>query len=98
MSSFPLLDCFLDTTTEEKEEEKIENSFFQFSLAVIFYFNNYDYVSKTDFSFEVLGYLVTQTLVSLILSAISIFKGIVVGIKIICTVKAWKTPQEEMVA
>ena len=108
----PILKRLIGTTATIDEEEaedfvKKNNAFFQlfehigealpqFSLAVIFYFNNYDYVLKTDFSFEVLGYVVTQTLISLILSAISILKGIVLGLKICCTVKAWKTPQEEM--
>ena len=103
----PLYYSILNPEEKERDEDKKENSFFQlfehvgeaipqFSLAVIFYFNNYDYVLETDFSFEVLGFLVTQTLISLILSAISILKGIVIGIKICCTVKAWKTPQEEI--
>ena len=63
----------------------------QFVLAVFFYYNHYDYISAEDFSFEIFGFLITQTLISMILSAISILKGIIEGIKSCCKLKAWKT-------
>ena len=66
----------------------------QFILAVVFYYNNYDYIASTEFGFEVFGFLVTQTLISIILSGVSIIKGIVAGIKSCCKLKAWKASEE----
>ena len=101
--NYSLCDC---TDEDETDEEIVEESTFmqlfehigeatpQFTIGVVFYINNYDYVSETDFGFEVFGFLVTQTLISIILSAISILKGIFMGIKSYCKLKAWKTSLE----
>ena len=67
----------------------------QFILALVYYINNYNYIASKDFSFEVFGFLITQTLISMILSAISILKGIVTGIISCCKLKAWKPPKNE---
>ena len=32
----------------------------QFAVAVLFYCNHYDHVTKDDFSFEIFGFLITQ--------------------------------------
>ena len=91
-----------DLTTQTTENsflqlfEHIGEAIPQFALAITFYYNNFEYVSETDFSFEIFGFLVTQTLISMILSAISILKGIVEGIKSCCKLKAWKTRTEEI--
>ena len=70
--------------------EHIGEAIPQFTLAAIFYYNNYDYVAKQDFSFEISGFLITQTLISMVFSVISIVKGIIGGIKSCCKLKAWK--------
>ena len=70
--------------------EHIGEALPQFTLAVIFYYNNYDYVASTDFSFKIFGFLITQTLLSMIFSAISILKGISTGIKQCLRLKAWR--------
>ena len=91
-----------DLTTQTTENsflqlfEHIGEAIPQFALAITFYYNNFEYVSETDFSFEIFGFLVTQTLISMILSAISILKGIVEGIKSCYRLKAWKTRTEEI--
>ena len=69
--------------------EHIGEALPQFILALVYYINNYNYIASKDFSFEVFGFLI-----SMILSAISIFKGIVTGI-ISCGLKAWKAPKNE---
>ena len=71
--------------------EHIGEAIPQFTLAAIFYYYNYEYVAQGDFSFEISGFLITQTLISMVLSAVSILKGIIEGIKSCCKLKAWKT-------
>ena len=70
--------------------EHIGEALPQIILTTVYYINNYDYIASTDFGFEVLGFLITQTLISIILSAISILKGIVTGMISCYKLKAWK--------
>ena len=73
--------------------EHIGEALPQFSLAILFYLNNYDYVVATEFGIEIAGFLVTQTMVSIILSGISILKGIMKGIKSCVQIKAWRAEE-----
>ena len=75
--------------------EHIGEALPQFILALVYYINNYNYIASKDFSFEVFGFLITQTLISMILSAISILKGIVTGIISCYKLKAWKASENE---
>ena len=75
--------------------EHIGEALPQIILTMVYYINNYDYIVSTDFNFEVFGFLITQTLISMILSAISILKGIVTGIISCCKLKAWKASENE---
>ena len=63
----------------------------QLSIAIVYYYNNFDYVNETDFGFVILGFTMTQTLISMILSIISIIKGIYTGLKACCGLKVWKS-------
>ena len=65
----------------------------QLSIAIVFYYNNFDYINETDFGFVILGFTVTQTLISMILSTISIIKGIYSGLKACCGLKVWKSDE-----
>ena len=75
--------------------EHIGEALPQIILTTVYYINNYNYIASTDFSFEVFGFLITQTLISMILSAISVLKGIVIGIISCCKLKAWKSSENE---
>ena len=65
----------------------------QLSIAIVFYYNNFDYVNETDFGFMIFGFTITQTLIPMILSTISIIKGIYTGIKACCGLKVWKSDE-----
>ena len=65
----------------------------QLSIAIVYYYNNFDYINDTDFGFAIFGFTITQTLISMILSTISIIKGIYTGLKACCGLKVWKSDE-----
>ena len=67
----------------------------QLSIAIVYYYNNYNYVNETDFGFVIFGFTITQTLISMIFSIISVIKGIYIGVVACCLLKVWKS--DEMV-